>query len=721
MAAASTSTEQRAWTGRLRRALPAAAQVLGAAIACGLWTGVASPGLQLLPGLDGIADESVAISLQSAVLGIDDGSGRPAEERARAAAAVLGLNYAESLLSPAAFRAGAAARGDGTPTASVVGLRPVAAQLDSSSSSPSSTSAQAAAGPVLVASRPDVTPASAAPTDQPPASEPAAPAPEGPTPAPPSPAPVATPAAPATTPLSLQTIALGVPASAVVGATHTVSAAASSGLPVKLSVAGSKDVCRIAGSTVSFREAGVCSIEAFQPGSVKFKEARAQESIAVVRAAQSISFASSPPSPAVAGGTYAVAVVASSGLPVSLSAGAGSGGVCKVSGTTVSLTGAGTCTVDADQSGDTAYLRAPRVQQSFVVVEPLPAVPVAQTLSFTSTPPASAYVGGPTYTVAALASSGLPVTFSVTAGSTGVCTVSGTVVALLGAGTCTVAADQSGGGGYLAAPRVLQSFAVVRTAQTIVFTSSAPSSAVYGDPAYSVAAVAASGLAVTFSIAPGSAGVCTVSGSTVAIVGAGTCAVRADQAGSAAYDPAPQAQQSFAVGQASQSVSFSSTPPAAAVYGAPAYTVAATATSGLAATFSIAPGSAGVCSVSGSTVSIVGVGTCTIRADQAGNANYLAAPQEQQSFAVAQAPQTISFTSTPPVVDGSVFAYNAAATATSGLAVTFSTPSAGVCSVFGAWVFFYGNGLCVVRADQAGNASYLAAPQAQQSIVVTGH
>src|SRR5205814_8240666 len=41
--------------------------------------------------------------------------------------------------------------------------------------------------------------------------------------------------------------------------------------------------------------------------------------------------------------------------------------------------------------------------------------------------------------------------------------------------------------------------------------------------------------------------------------------------------------------------------------------------------------------VSGSTVHIVAVGTCTIRASQAGNANYNAAPTVDQSFAVQKA------------------------------------------------------------------------------------
>jgi hypothetical protein len=109
-------------------------------------------GLQLLPGLDPISDESIAISLQSAVLGIDDGSGRPAEERARAAAAVLGLSYGQSLLSPAALRVGAAARADGAASRSVISLGPVAAAELAAASDPVAPPApmQAPALPVSV-------------------------------------------------------------------------------------------------------------------------------------------------------------------------------------------------------------------------------------------------------------------------------------------------------------------------------------------------------------------------------------------------------------------------------------------------------------------------------------------------------------------------------------------------------------------------------------------
>jgi hypothetical protein len=42
-----------------------------------------------------------------------------------------------------------------------------------------------------------------------------------------------------------------------------------------------------------------------------------------------------------------------------------------------------------------------------------------------------------------------------------------------------------------------------------------------------------------------------------------------------------------------------------------------------------------VCTVSGSTVRFVAVGNCTVDANQAGNANYSAAHQATQTFAVS--------------------------------------------------------------------------------------
>jgi PKD repeat protein len=83
--------------------------------------------------------------------------------------------------------------------------------------------------------------------------------------------------------------------------------------------------------------------------------------------------------------------------------------------------------------------------------------------------------------------------------------------------------------------------------QTVAFTSTAPSGATIGGPTYAVAAHASSGLPVSLSVDPSASSICRLTGTTVSFIGSGLCVIDADQAGSAAYLPAPQVQQSFAV------------------------------------------------------------------------------------------------------------------------------------------------------------------------------
>ena len=84
------------------------------------------------------------------------------------------------------------------------------------------------------------------------------------------------------------------------------------------------------------------------------------------------------------------------------------------------------------------------------------------------------------------------------------------------------------------------------------------------------------------------------------------------------------------------------------------------------------------------------------------------------------APQTITFTSSPPASPLLGSTYPASATATSGLLVTFTidATSTSVCSISGSTVTFNHAGSCVIDANQAGDAAWLPAPQAQQAITV---
>ncbi len=90
----------------------------------------------------------------------------------------------------------------------------------------------------------------------------------------------------------------------------------------------------------------------------------------------------------------------------------------------------------------------------------IPQIP--QSLSFTSTAPSDAVVGGPTYTVTTTSGggSGNAVTVTIDVSSTSVCSLSGSTVSFTGTGTCTIDGNQAGNGTYSPAPQAQQSFSV---------------------------------------------------------------------------------------------------------------------------------------------------------------------------------------------------------------------------------------------------------------------
>jgi hypothetical protein len=512
------------------------------------------------------------------------------------------------------------------------------------------------------------------------------------------------------------------------GATYTPIATASSGLPVSITVnASSSSVCSINAGVVSFIGSGFCILNANQAGNTNYFPApQVQQLIVVGKGAQTITYTSSAPINATVGGaTYIPTATATSGLPVTFTVNASSSSVCSISGGVVSFISVGTCTLNANQPGSANYNPAPQVQQSFTVGKG------AQTITFTSTAPTHATISGTPYTPTATATSGLPVTITVNAGSTSICTISAGVVSFIAAGTCTLNANQAGDANYNPAPQVQQSFTVGERSQTITFTSTAPINATVGGATYTPTATATSDLPVTITVNSGSSSVCTISAGVVSFIGIGNCTLNANQAGDANYDPAPQVQQSFTVGIGSQTITFTSPAPSNATYGGPTYTPTATATSGLPVTITVNAGSSSVCSISGAgVVSFIGVGTCTLDANQAGNANYNPAPQVQQTFSVGKASQTIVFT--PPLPPnplcsgGIIEPYPVTAAASSGLTVTLSLDaSSSACyfltSPFRIYALGFQNGTCVVDANQAGDANYLAAPQNQLPIAVISH
>ena len=253
---------------------------------------------------------------------------------------------------------------------------------------------------------------------------------------------------------------------------------------------------------------------------------------------------------------------------------------------------------------------------------------------------------------------------------------------------------------------------VAKTAQTISFP--VIPAKVWSDPPFVITATATSGLTVTFSVIPTS--VCTLVGNTVTLTGvSGTCTIAADQAGDATFASAPQVVQAIAVNRLNQTISFSL--PATKLVNDAAFAITATTTSNLAVTFSIVPPS--VCTLSGSTVTLTGAqGVCSIAADQAGDGQYNAAPQVNQTITVNKLGQSITFTlPATKLVNDAAFAITA--TATSGLPVTFSVVLPSVCTLLGSTVTLTGvQGTCSIAANQVGDGQYNPAPQVTASITV---
>jgi sugar lactone lactonase YvrE len=343
-----------------------------------------------------------------------------------------------------------------------------------------------------------------------------------------------------------------------------------------------------------------------------------------------------------------------------------------------------------------------------------------QTINFTDTLPATAtYAANLTYQISATGgASGNPVTFSVS----GPATLSiSNLLTITGAGTVTVTANQAGNGSYSAATAATQSIQISAATQTINFTDTLPATATYAaNLTYQISATGgASGNPVTFSVS----GPATLSVSNLlTITGAGTVTVTANQAASSGFSAATAATQSIQISAATQTINFTDSLPATAIYSTgQVYTLSATGgASGNPVTFSLAASSTpGAATLIGNVLNITGVGTITITANQAGNGGYSAAPAITQSIQISAASQTIHFTDSLPATATYAANLTYQISATGGASdnpVTFSVSGPATLGVSNL-LTITGAGTVTITANQAANSNY-AAGTATQSIAI---
>jgi MBG domain (YGX type)/Bacterial Ig-like domain (group 3)/Chlamydia polymorphic membrane protein (Chlamydia_PMP) repeat len=275
--------------------------------------------------------------------------------------------------------------------------------------------------------------------------------------------------------------------------------------------------------------------------------------------------------------------------------------------------------------------------------------------------------------------------------------------------TITASYTPGSGSGFAASSNTLSQAVAGKADQTITFT--APSGVSYGDADSDLGATASSGIAVSYSSTTTS--VCTIVSGELHVVAAGSCTIDADQAGDGSYNAAPQVEQTFTIGKGDQGISFAA--PTGVTSGAADFDLGATASSGLAVSYSSKTTS--VCTIVSGELHVLAAGSCTIDADQAGDGNYNPAPQVEQTFTIGKADQTITFTA-PSGISYAAADSDLGATASSGLAVSYSSKTTSICTIVSGKLHVLAAGSCTVDADQAGDGNYNPAPQIERTFAI---
>jgi hypothetical protein len=295
-----------------------------------------------------------------------------------------------------------------------------------------------------------------------------------------------------------------------------------------------------------------------------------------------------------------------------------------------------------------------------------------------------------------------------TSGTAGSCSVTGYTLNVGSVGdTCNVTPTLLGDSIYadVQGSQAL-SVTVTRISQSALVITSGTSTNV--NQVLNVSAAGGSGTgALSYHVANQGTTGCTINSSTGELTAAtaGSCEVYAQRAQSTNYDAVTSSHVVVAVSKISQNLTWVSQPQARYLPGN-TYALEATASSQLAVAYSI---SAGLCTLTGSTVTFTGSGDCVIHAGQPGDGSYFAAVTISQTVSVGKINQTMTFSALANKSWGSL-AFSLSATASSGLAIVYSENNQttnDACDVSSNGIVTIKNvGTCAVTAAQAGDASY---------------
>ena len=365
----------------------------------------------------------------------------------------------------------------------------------------------------------------------------------------------------------------------------------------------------------------------------------------------------------------------------------------------------GTCTLRASQAGNSTYNAATNVDRSFAISKR------SQTVTYSL---ADRIYGDITAftTPASTSAAGEGLTPTYSGGTSGVCSINASTgqITILGAGTCSTQVDYPGNSNYFAGSATA-SFVIAKRNQVITFTQADKT---YGDGTFTASASTDATGGGSMSYSSSTTGVCTVAGSTVTVVAAGSCTLTADHPGNGNWNSGSQSV-TFNIAKKNQTVSFSQS---GKTYGDANFTASATTDATGGGSMSYSSSTTGVCTVAGSTVTVVAAGNCTLTADHPGNGNWNSGSQSV-TFAIAKKNQTVSFTQSDKTFGDADFNLLATTDASGSGTITFSSTTTSVCTVDSAGgVSIVSSGTCTVTASHPGNGNWNAGDSGAVSFAI---
>ena len=245
------------------------------------------------------------------------------------------------------------------------------------------------------------------------------------------------------------------------------------------------------------------------------------------------------------------------------------------------------------------------------------------------------------------------------------------------------------------------------TAQTISFSSLTNKAA--GEVDYNPAATASSGLTVLYNSS--NTAVATIVNGSIHPLGVGTTIITASQMGNDTYKSSDYVSQNLTVIKGIQTITFNSLP--SKEVGDADFSGGAVASSNL--TVSLASSNSAVATIVSGNIHIVGAGTAIITASQAGDVNYNAAANVNQTLTVANAAHTIAFTLPLKYTNSADF--DPGAVSSIGSPILYTSSNTAVATIVNNKIHIVAKGTSNITASAVGNGSYAAATNVQQLIV----